>query len=134
MKRGKLHCLTLAVAAAAMLIGTAAKAVSTDISASQFVGNVYGYVQNGDITAAKDALQHLMDMGITQIKIGDAFYQIADIVKLLDNPTSAQLLLAQLYESVNRGIVAYFVNENRIVASVDWDEGGDGLFPTGSTG
>jgi hypothetical protein len=135
MKRGKLQRLSIAVAAAAMLLGgAAAKAISAEISASQFVGNMHDYVQNGDVTAAKDALQHLLDIGITQIKIGDTYYKVVDLMAMLNDPLTAKMLLAQLTEAVNGGIMAYFVTENRIVASVNWDDGGDGLFPTGSAG
>jgi hypothetical protein len=135
MKRGSLQRLTLAIAAATMLLGPATKAISAEISASAFVTNLYGYVQDGDLTAAKEALTQLQNLGIKQFQIAGVYYRIADILMTLDDPAGSKALLAELYASVNSGIKAYFVSENRVVASVNWDAAGGGdLFPTGSAG
>jgi hypothetical protein len=135
MKRGKLERLSMAIfAAVALLGGAAAKAApSTDVSASTFVGNLYQYVQNGDITAALDALAHLKALGINYIRIGEMNYGIDSVMNMLSDPVQAKVMLASLASTVQQGVKAYFVAENRVIASVDWGKGED-LFPTGSAG
>lgn len=134
MKLNKLHRLAMAVAAVGLLAGGVSKAaVSTEISASTFVTNLQQYVQNGDIAAAKDALQQLKSFGIKHIKIGDEMFLIDDVLVALDDPTQANLMITRLVASVNSGLEAYFVAENRVVASVDWSKTPD-LFPTSSAG
>jgi len=132
MKPIKLHRLAMAVAAAGLLFGAINKSVGTEITATAFVANLQQYVENGEIAAAKDALLQLQAFGITQIKVGDEFFMIADILLALDDPAQARLLLA-MWASVNNGVTAYFVAENRVVASVNWEPAVD-IFPTGSAG
>lgn len=133
MKHSKLQRLALAVMAAGILFGGAHRAMSTEISAADFVTNLQQYVENGDITAAKDALRQLQALGINQIRIGDEFYSIADVLVALETPDRARIILATLMASVNAGVTAYFVAENRTVASVEWAPAND-VFPTGSAG
>jgi hypothetical protein len=134
MKRSKLQRLVMAVMAATMLFGGASQAVSTEISAGSFVTSLQQYVENGEYAAAKDALRQLQALGINQIQVGDAYYFISDILLILEDPDQARLLMATLMDSVTNGVTAYFVAEDRVVASVDWLPTGAELFPTGSAG
>lgn len=133
MKNSKLQRLALAVMAAGILFGGASRVMSTEISATDFVTNLHQYVENGEIAAAMDALRQLQALGINQIRIGDQFYAIADVLAALDNPSQARMMLATLMASVNAGVTVYFVAENRTVASVEWAPTND-VFPTGSAG
>src|SRR5690349_9960848 len=120
MKLSKLQRLAMAVAAAGLLFGVT-KAVSTEISAAVFVTNLQQYVENGEIAAAKDALRQLQELGIKQIRIGDEYFLIEDVLLFLDNPAQAKLILAAWAASMNGGVKAYFVREDRVVASVEWN-------------
>ena len=133
MKRLKLQRLALAVAAAGLLFGGVTKAISTEISAAAFVTSLQQYVDNGEIAAAKDALMQLQKFGINQIMIGDQYYLIADLLLALDDPAQAKVLIAMLSVPVTSGVAAFFVKEDRVVASVNWTTNGD-IFPTGSAG
>lgn len=134
MKPSKLQRLAIAVAAAGLLFGGVTKAISTEISASAFVTNLQQYVENGEIAAAKEALRQLQAFGINQIMVGGRVYVIADLLIALDNPAEARIFLTALAASVSNGVEAYFLAENRVVASVDWSAVGGDLFPTGSAG
>lgn len=135
MKRKNMERLSLAIFAAVAILGgpMARAAQSTNISASTFVANLYQYVVDGDVTAATEALDHLKALGINYIKIGNTNLAIDAVIAMLKDPAQAKLVLAQLATSVKRGITAYFVAENRVIASVEWGSGED-LFPTGSAG
>ncbi|MGV3490084.1 MAG: hypothetical protein ACO1OG_02070 [Devosia sp.] len=132
MRLSKLQRLAMAVAAAGILFGGISKAISTEISASVFVTNLQSYVANGEIAAAKDALAQLQAMGINQILIGDQYYLISDLLIALDNPEQALMLVQMLVASVEGGLTAYFVAQNQVVASVNWETGE--LFSTSSAG
>lgn len=134
MKSTKLQRLAMAVAAAGLLFGGISKAISTEMSAGAFVTNLHQYVENGEIAAAKDALRQLQQFGIKQILIGTEYYLIEDVLLMLDNPAQAKLILATWAASMKNGVQVYFVAENRVVASVNWDSTGSDLFPTGSAG
>lgn len=124
----------MAVAAAGLLIGGISAAISTEMSAATFVTNLQQYVDNGEIAAAKDALRQLQGFGIKQIKIGEEFFLIEDVLLMLDNPIQAKLILATWLASMNGGMKVYFVSVDRVVASVNWTATTVETFPTGSTG
>jgi len=134
MKPIKLHRLALAVAAAGLLAAGISRAVSTEISAATFVTNLQQYVENGELAAAKDALRQLQSFGIKQIKIGDEYFLIEDVLLFLENPAQAKVILAAWSASMNGGMKAYFVAEDRVVASVNWTPTRGDIFPTGSAG
>ena len=134
MKSSKLQRLARAIAAAGLLFGSGTPAVSTEISATEFVTNLQRYVEDGEIAAARNALQQLQAMGINQIKIGDEYFGIVDVLTMMDNPSRARMLLATWLASVTSGVKVYFVSENRVVASINWAPLDNDIFPTGSTG
>ncbi len=55
-----------------------------------------------------DALRQLQALGINQIRIGDQFYAIVDVLAALENPSQARMMLATLMASVNAGVTVYF--------------------------
>lgn len=134
MKTSKLHRMAMAIAAAGLLLGGVAKAVSTELSAVEFVKSVSQSVERGDIQAAKVALSQILALGIKQIRIGETDYLIANILLALDDPAKGPQLLAEIMKPVNLGSSVYFIAENRAVASVNWTPADTQLFPTGSAG
>lgn len=129
-----LRRLAMAIAAAGLLAGGVVTALSAEISATAFVTNLDQYVQNGEMAAAKDALLQLKSFGITHIKIGEEYILIDDVLTALADPMQARLVLAHLMTSVNSGITAMFVAEDRVVASINWSPADQDIFPTGSAG
>lgn len=133
MKFLKRHRLALIVAGASLLAGgLVSNVMSVEISASSFVTNLQQYVSNGQLSSAKDALLQLKEFGITRMKIGDAYYDIDDLLFALNDPTQGPQLLTMLAAYVASGVSAQFVTEDRVVASIDWDTGE--LFATSSAG
>jgi hypothetical protein len=127
----KVQRLAMIVAAASLLTGgLTSKVMSVEISATAFVTNLQQYVSNGQINAARDALMQLKGFGITRMKIGDAYYDIDDLLLALNDPTQAAQLLTMLAAYVENGVTARFVAQDRVVASIDWDTGE--LFATSS--
>ena len=117
-----------------MLSGSASRAISLEISASKFVGNLNGYVHAGEIASAKDALRHLQAMSVEQISVGGRIYLITDLINMLDNPALAQSVLGDLVAFLQVSGKAYFVAGNCVISSVDWADSSQDLFPTGSAG
>ncbi len=134
MKRKSLERLGMAIAAAAMLSGSAERAMSLEISASNFVGNLNGYVNAGEIASAKDALRQLQALSVEQIQVGGRSYLIGDLIDMLDDPAVAQTELGGLVALIQVSGNAYFVAGNRVISSVEWANSSRDLFPTGSAG
>jgi hypothetical protein len=134
MKLSKLQRMTMAIAAAGLLLGGVAKAISTELSAVDFIKSVSQSVERGDIQAAKVALSQILELGIKQIRIGKTDYLIVDILLALDDPIKGPILLTEMMKPVNLGSSVYFVAENRTVATVNWTPATTQLFPTGSAG
>jgi hypothetical protein len=114
--------------------GVASVAMALDVTATDFVKSLNTYIQNGDYAAARDALNRLSALKVRQIKIGDKVYEISDLLEVLSNPRQSPVLMAELIEALNTTGIAYFVAEDRVIASVDISAAAADLFPTGSAG
>jgi hypothetical protein len=133
-KSSSFRKLAIAVATMAAVGGVASVALALDVTATDFVKSLNTYIQNGDYAAARDALNRLSALKVRQIKIGDKVYAINDLLAVLSNPRQSPILMAELIDALNANGIAYFVAENRVVASVDISAAAADLFPTGSAG
>lgn len=129
-----LRKLAIAVATMVAVGGAASGAMALDVTATDFVKNLNTYIQNGDYAAARDALNRLSALKVKQIKIGNKVYAISDLLVALSNPRQSPVLMAELITALNATGVAYFVAEDRVIASVDISAAAADLFPTGSAG
>jgi len=129
-----LRKLAIAVATMVAVGGAASGAMALDVTATDFVKNLNTYIQNGDYAAARDALNRLSALKVKQIKIGNKVYAISDLIVALSNPRQSPVLMAELVTALNATGVAYFVAEDRVIASVDISAAAADLFPTGSAG
>ena len=129
-----LRKLAIAVATMVAVGGAASGAMALDVTATDFVKNLNTYIQNGDYAAARDALNRLSALKVKQIKIGNKVYAISDLIVALSNPRQSPVLMAELVTALNATGVAYFVAEDRVIASVDISAAAADLFPTGSPG
>lgn len=133
-KSSSFRKLAIAVATMAAVGGVASVALALDVTATDFVKSLNTYIQNGDYAAARDALNRLSALKVRQIKIGDKIYEISDLLEMLSNPAQSPVLMAELIQALNATGVAYFVAEDRVIASVDISAAAADLFPTGSAG
>ncbi len=133
-KSNNLRNLAIAVATMVAIGGAATGALALDVTATDFVKNLNTYIQNGDYAAARDALNRLSALKVKQIKIGNKTYAISDLLTALNNPRQSPVLMAELISALKATGVAYFVAEDRVVASVDISAAATDLFPTGSAG
>jgi len=133
-KSSSLRKLAIAVATMAAVGGVASVAMALDVTATDFVKSLNTYIQNGDYAAARDALNRLSALKVRQIKIGNKIYEISDLLEVLSNPRQSPVLMAELIEALNTTGIAYFVAEDRVIASVDISAAAADLFPTGSAG
>jgi hypothetical protein len=133
-KSSSFRKLAIAVATMVAVGGVASGALALDVTATDFVKSLNTYIQNGDYAAARDALNRLSALKVRQIKIGDKVYAINDLLAVLSNPRQSPILMAELIDALNANGIAYFVAENRVVASVDISAAAADLFPTGSAG
>lgn len=133
-KSSDLRKLAIAIATMIAVGGTASHVMALDVTATDFVTNLNGYVQSGDFSAAREALSRLNQMHVKQIKIGDQVYDVGELLSILSNPKQSPEFMAQLMAALKTSGVAYFVSENRVIASVNFSDKSADLFPTGSAG
>ncbi len=135
MKRKNVQRLLAAIAAAAVLTTYSERAISLELSASKFLTDLDGYVANGDLAAAKDALLRLQAMGVKQIKVGQKVMTINELLALLNNRAKAHLVLADLIKLLPQLGGAYFVGANLVAAGINVKSpSSTDHFPTGSAG
>lgn len=128
MKRKVSTKLKMAIAVALVLGGSQLPtSIALGMKATDFVTQLTGHLESGDLEAAAAMLVQLQALGIEKLEINGQQYMIVDLLASLSRGNSSALLSAQLVLS------ASFIRKNQVIYDLpSWQPGG--LFPVGSAG